>query len=105
MNCLAGIGCIHARTEWFMHTGRLAVPPDVVPPCETQCRVCTGSYATTFLPMIYSGVADFFLSTDWQVLCQCYLVTRIRIISSIPYGKTRIGEKIYSVSSMSNEEM
>ena len=42
--CQPGLGCIHRRAEWFLATGTLAAPPEVMLPCSSRCCICTGSY-------------------------------------------------------------
>ena len=49
MFCLPGLGCVHARLEWFMGSiakGNMDVPlpNNLIAPCKTQCYVCNGKY-------------------------------------------------------------
>ena len=56
---LARLGCIHARSEWIMHCGKLEQPPDLIPACGDKCFVCTGKYTNSSLPVIFQRCTGF----------------------------------------------
>ena len=60
--CMPGLGCVHTRCEWFMATGELSAPPEMILPCERKCYICTGGHRKYFLPIIYTGAIEFLRS-------------------------------------------
>ena len=64
--CLPGFGCIHCRREYFMATGELSPPPEIILGCVTQCFVCDKSYKRYFLPVIHAGATKFLKSRKFN---------------------------------------
>ena len=63
--CLPELGCVHARSEWIMYSGKMQQPPPSITPCLTQCHVCDGIHLQTFLPIIFSGALSFMKSSTF----------------------------------------
>ena len=63
--CLPGLGCIHARNEWFSATRSLDHPPEVMLPCTNNCHVCTGRHRKYFLPIVHREACSFLRSNKF----------------------------------------
>mmetsp|Transcript_13705 Transcript_13705/g.23332 ORF Transcript_13705/g.23332 Transcript_13705/m.23332 type:complete len:186 (+) Transcript_13705:890-1447(+) len=61
---IPGLGCLHLRSEWYLHWGVLEDlptdwPNDKNPCCNSNCYVCNGSYTKNIHPIVYEGTLEF----------------------------------------------
>ena len=66
---LPDLGCIHLRSEWYLHRGILEALPSHWPNNDNpnyvdKCYVCKGTYKRYMLPIVYSGAIEF-LDSDY----------------------------------------
>ena len=56
-------GCLHLRSEWYLHSKSNTRPPTSFTSahggCDGQCYICNEDYSKVMLPVVYEGALRF----------------------------------------------